>query len=426
MDEILRLRIDRLGRRGEGVADRDGAVVYLPYALPGEIVSAAVAGDRGQLVETLVARPDRVAPVCPYYGRCGGCAVQTLPTAAYAAWKRDLAVSALERARVAAVVAPLVDAHGAGRRRATFHVRFPSAAGRSPEVGFMEARAHTVVDLGFCPILDPAMADALPAARALAVGLRDHLRKPFDALVTATDSGLDVDLRGAGPLAPDARGALLAAAARLDLARVANHGDVLLARRAPGLSVGAARVALPPGAFLQATRRGEEVLGSLVRDAVARSGRVADLFCGIGTFALRLAASADVCAWDADEAAITALHRAARATPALRPVAAATRDLFGRPLIEAELDAFDAVVFDPPRAGAAAQARRLARSRVPTVVAVSCDPGTFARDAATLVGGGYAVERVTPVDQFRYSPHIEIVAVFRRSKAGAKRRRLLS
>ncbi|RYC32274.1 class I SAM-dependent RNA methyltransferase [Lichenibacterium minor] len=422
--DAVRLAIDHLGRRGEGVAHRDGDTVYVPYALPGETVLAERDGERARIVETLVARPDRLEPVCPYYGTCGGCAVQTLPAPDYLAWKRDLVVTALAKAGLDAPVAPALDAHGAGRRRATFHSRL-DAPRSPPRVGFMQARAHAIVDLAFCPILSSGMAGALPAARRVAAILSQSGR-PLDIVVTATDTGLDLDLRGLGKADHAQTRALISAAAALDLARLSNHGDVLVEARAPTLRMGRAALAMPPGAFLQATAAGEEALVERVRAGIGGAKRVADLFCGVGTFALRLGETASVTAVDSERAALAALVRAAAGAPGLRQPKTELRDLFKRPLAEAELAAFDAVVFDPPRAGAAAQAAEIARSGVPRVVAVSCDPGTFARDAATLVAGGYRIESVEPVDQFRYSAHVELVALFTRPAAPPKKRKLLS
>ncbi len=321
-------------------------------------------------------------------------------------------------------MAPTLDAHGAGRRRATFHSRL-DAPRAPPRVGFMQARAHSIVDLAFCPILSPGMAGALPAARRVAAILSQSGR-PLDIVVTATDTGLDLDLRGLGKADDAQTRALISAAAALDLARLSNHGDVLVEARAPTLRMGGAALVLPPGAFLQATAAGEDALAGRVRAGVGGAKRVADLFCGVGTFALRLGEAAAVTAVDSERAAMAALVRAAAGAAGLRQPRTELRDLFKRPLAAAELAAFDAVVFDPPRAGAAAQAAEIARSGVPRVVAVSCDPGTFSRDAATLVAGGYRIEGVEPVDQFRYSAHVELVAVFTRPAAAPKKRKLLS
>jgi 23S rRNA (uracil1939-C5)-methyltransferase len=249
------------------------------------------------------------------------------------------------------------------------------------------------------------------------------LNKPLDILITATETGLDVDFRGTGEIdAPHMR-KLVAEAERLDLARLSNHGAIVIERRAPQLAMGAAIIAPPPGAFLQATRAGEEVLARLAADGAGDIRRAADLFAGVGTFALRLAERAQVHAVESEKGALAALARAAgHASPALKPVSIETRDLVRRPMAAVELAPFDAIVFDPPRAGAEAQAREIAKSVVPVVVGVSCNVQTFTRDARILIDGGYTLESVTPVDQFRHSPHVELVAIFRRPKAKGRRK----
>jgi 23S rRNA (uracil1939-C5)-methyltransferase len=422
---LQKLTIAMLGQRGEGVAQGPAGRVFTPYAAPGDIISASVEGERGQIAEILTPGPDRIAPFCPWFATCGGCAIQHIAPVAYAEWKRGLVVAALAHAGVAAQVGALVDAHGAGRRRATFHARMEGTGpGATAHVGFMRARAHAIVEIGFCPILAPEMAGALPAARALAQSLAGR-GKPLDILVTATREGLDIDLRGAGRLDDAERQRLIATAASLDLARLSNHGETLIARRTPSLVMGEAVLRPSPGAFLQATQAGEETLARQVIAAVGEGKRVADLFAGVGTFALRLAGGREIFAVESDSAALAALERASHA-PTLRAVKTDQRDLFRRPLAGDELRRFDAVVFDPPRVGAQAQAQALAASPVPTLVAVSCAAQTFARDAKILVEGGYRLESVTPIDQFRHSPHVEIVGVFRRAAKGARpKRRLL-
>jgi 23S rRNA (uracil1939-C5)-methyltransferase len=288
-------------------------------------------------------------------------------------------------------------------------------------VGYMAARSHEVVEIAFCPIAEPALKEPAPAiARALAARLAPA-RKPLDVQITATGSGFDVDLRGHGPATDRQRRELIALAAELDLARLSLHGDVLVERRPPVIVMGRAAVVPPPGSFLQATREGEECLARLVLESCTGAKRVADLFSGVGPFALRLAEGAEVHAAETDRDSMAALDRAARGTPGLRRVTVEVRDLFRRPLLTPELDKFDAVVMDPPRAGAEAQARQLAASKVPLVVNVSCDAGTFARDAAILIAAGYRLERVVPVDQFKHSPHVELVGVLRRERATKRR-----
>jgi 23S rRNA (uracil1939-C5)-methyltransferase len=327
--------------------------------------------------------------------------------ASYYAWKRDLVVTALRQASIDAEVAELIDAHGEGRRRAVFHARHTKRD--VIEVGFSAARAHNVIAIDRCPILAKSLDGAIKSAWAVAE-LLGPTRKPLDIHITATDEGLDVDVRGSGPLTAATMGSLARAAERQNLARLTRHGELIAQARAPSLRMGSARVLLPPAAFLQATVEGEAVLSRLVLDACAGAKHVADLFAGVGPFALRLAATARVRAFDADEAAVAALKRAAETTRGLKSVEAQRRDLFRSPLSGAELARCEAVVFDPPRQGAHAQSRELAASGVPTIVAVSCNPGTFARDVRQLVDGGYHLTAVTPVDQFRYSSHVEIVA----------------
>jgi len=417
-----RLVIERLGNRGEGLALLGERRVFIPYALAGETVTAEVDGEHAHLVDIVEASPQRIAPICPHFEDCGGCAVQTLRADAYAAWKRSLVETALANAGLTLDVAPTVDAHGAGRRRVTFHARFDALKAR---VGYMAARSHRIVEIEACPLLAPELAGALPAARAIAAILAPR-GKPLDIAVTATLGGLDMELRGGGPLSETETGALLAVADAHDLARLTNHGKLVALRRAPQIKIGEATLTLPPGAFLQATQAGEETLAARVLSATAKAQNVADLFCGVGAFALRLARRAQVKAYDLDAGALAAMRAAAHATPGLRTLEDVTRDLFTRPLSARELNGFDAVVFDPPRAGAAAQAAEIARSEAPIVVAVSCHAQSFARDAAILLKGGYVIREITPIDQFRYAAHVEIVAVFEKAsgRKSAKRRLL--
>jgi 23S rRNA (uracil1939-C5)-methyltransferase len=407
---VERLTIARLGNRGDGVADAPDGAIYVPGALAGEIVEVEkVAGhpDRRHLLQVESPSAERIAPICPHFGVCGGCAVQHLDAVPYRAWKRGLVVEALRQAGLDVPVAELVDAHGAGRRRAVFHARRGSHD--VLEVGFSAARAHRIVAIDRCPILAPGLDGAIEAAWAIAEAL-DPAGKPLDIAVTATDAGLDVDVRGSGPLTPMLIGALASVAAKHNLARLTRHGELIAQARPPTLRVGKGVVSLPPAAFLQATAEGEAVLAGLVLATGGRAAKVADLFAGVGPFALRLAERARVAAVDDNEDALAALKRAAAATAGLKPVDIERRDLFRRPLLAAELKTFDAVVFDPPRQGADMQARELAASNVPCIVAVSCYPGTFARDMRELTRGGYRLSDVTPVDQFRYAAHVEIVA----------------
>ena len=409
-----RLTIVRLAHRGDGIAETPAGPLYVPYTLPGETVTVEPAPgqpDRRNLLTVESASLERIAPVCPHFGVCGGCAMQHWQTGRYREWKRELVVETLRQAGLDAPIDKIIDAHGDGRRRATFHAR--RSGGATAEVGFTAARSHDVIAIDACPVLAPSLDGALKAARAIAEALSSQ-GKPLDIQVTATEDSLDIDVRGSGELNSARTGSLARVAQAQRLARLTRHGELVMQNSAPVVTMGRVRVALPPGGFLQATAAGETALAELVLAHAGKAKSVADLFCGVGPFALRLAERARVAAFDLDAAAVAALKQAANGVSGLKPVEAMARDLFRRPLVAQEMTKFDAVVFDPPRQGAQAQASELAKSKVPVVIAVSCSPATFARDAKLLLAGSYRLTRVTPVDQFRYSPHVEIVARFER------------
>jgi 23S rRNA (uracil1939-C5)-methyltransferase len=409
-----RLAIIRVAHRGDGVAETPAGPIFVPYTLPGETVEVeSIPGhpDRRHLLRVETASPERIEPFCPHFGICGGCAIQHWTAPHYREWKRSLVVEALAQAGLDAPVDALIDAHGDGRRRATFHARL--GARDILEVGFAALRAHHIVGIDRCPVLAPSLDGAIPAAWAIAEALKPQ-NKPLDIQATATDAGIDMDVRGSGALNAARMGVLARLAATHKLARLTRHGELIAQRATPTVMVGRAHVTLPPGSFLQATAAGELALARLVQDHVGSAKVIADLFCGLGPFALRLAERARVMAFDADAGAIAALKQATNMTSGLKPIDAETRDLFKRPLYAQELKRCDALVFDPPRQGAEAQARELAKSAVAVIVAVSCNATTFARDVRLLVDGGYRLKSVTPVDQFRHSAHVEIVAKLER------------
>ncbi len=419
MRETSEFSVDALARDGDGLA----GATSVAGALPGERVEARLEGAHWVADAVLVASPHRAKPFCPEYGRCGGCVAQHMDAPLYGDWKRQRIVDALAKADIGVPVAPLVDAHGAGRRRATFHARFPGEA--APEVGFMRRRSHAIIDIDACPLLCAALGEAPRVAREVARGAAGA-GKPLDIQITACLTGLDVDIRGLGP--PDealARG-LIRRAESLDLARLSVHGRTLIERRRPVIMIDGVEVTPPAGGFLQATEAGEDAIAALALPALKGAKTIADLFSGCGAFALRLARRHEVFAVDGDAPSIRALAEASARADGRRGLETLTRDLHQRPLRDAELDRFDGVLFDPPRAGAEAQARALAASQVPVVVAVSCDAGTFARDAALLIGGGYRLESVTPIDQFKHSAHVETVGVFGRTISAKRKKGWLS
>lgn len=397
--------IERLGHLGDGIAP---GPVYAARCLPGEVVEGARVGDRLEEVRIVTPSPDRVAPPCRHYRACGGCALQHASDGFVAAWKRDVVRAALAAQGLTPEIGAVATSPGASRRRAVFAARRTKAGALA---GFHGRASDVIAEVPGCTLLDPALLAGLPVARDLAMAGASR-KGSLAVSVTVSETGLDVAVSGGKP----ADGALLAQLAALagkhDLARLAWEGEVVATRRPPVQRFGGVAVVPPPGAFLQATSGGEAALVAAVTAAMGGARRIVDLFAGCGTFALPLARRAEVHAVEGSADMLAALDRGWRTATGLRRVTTEARDLFRRPLMADELSRFDAAVIDPPRAGAAAQTAALAGARVPLIAAVSCNPVTFARDAAVLVAAGYRLNGVQVVDQFRWSTHVELAATF--------------
>jgi 23S rRNA (uracil1939-C5)-methyltransferase len=407
---IERLTIEELGAQGDGIVHTPAGPIYVPFTLPGEVVTAEVKGQRGRLLAVEKPSDDRVEPASPHFGVCGGCAVQHLAPDPYAAWKRDKVVRALQSRGLDVQVEPLVHCPPGSRRRVTLTARVMD---NRTLLGFNAAQSHRIVEIEECPVALPQITAALGDLRALA-GLLATGTKQFRLTVTVTQTGLDIAAQDIGKLTEARRRRAVDLVMAKGFARLSVDGETVIEPAKPVVLFGDVPVAVPPGGFLQATAEAEHAMAALVTDHLAGARHVADLFAGSGTFALRLASRSRVHAAEGDAAALAALEEGARRAAGLKPVTAEKRDLFNRPLLPRELDAFDGLVFDPPRAGAEAQCRQIARSKVRRVAAVSCNPGTLARDLAILKEGGYRITRVTPIDQFLWSPHVEVVALLER------------
>lgn len=404
MGEVI---IERLGAKGDGVAHGDAGDVFVPNGLPGERWRVGAGGE-----ERLTDSDQRAAPSCRHFLQCGGCIAQHMSPDLYRDWKRGLVVEAFRHRGIEADVAPVVVVAGSSRRRAFFGVE---RRGGEVIIGFREEGMHTLVDLAECPVLDPKIVAAVPGLRAMARRVMVD-RAGGRLVVTKLDHGLDVSFdNGRKDLSPDERAHVAELARKMGLARLVVGGELIVAAGPPVVTIADVAVEIEPGLFLQAVPEAERLLADLCLKALPKSAKsVADLFSGVGTLTLPLARRAAMTAYDSDKRAITALNGAVRHAQGLKPVTAVLRDLFRDPLSARELAPFDAVVLDPPRAGAAMQAERLAKSKVPVVIAVSCNPATLARDARTLIDGGYRMGPVTPVDQFLYSAHVEALTVFKR------------
>ena len=418
----VELTIERLGHRGDGVGLHDGRWVYVPLTAPGDRVRVALGepvggGIASRLLELVAGGNDRAEPPCQHFGACGGCLLQHLTAAQQAQWKCDLIREALRRRGISdAALAPIATSPPHSRRRVVLAAR---RGHRTTFLGFNERHSRRIVDLECCPVSRAEVVSLLPPLRRLLSDLLPESAS-LDIAVTVLEDGLDVVFIGGAEPDLDTRGRLAAFADAEDLARLswrAAPGRPVepIAHRRPGtIRFGGVPVILPPGGFLQATEAGEAALVGITQAAVAGAGPVADLFCGAGAISLPLARHGRVLSVDDDREALAALTQAARQAGLGAAVETLARDLYRDPLTPEELAPFAAVVFDPPRAGARDQAAALGASAVPVVVAISCNPVSFARDARLLIDGGYRLHALTPVDQFLWSPHVELAAVFRR------------
>lgn len=419
MSKTETLEIDELGARGDGIAKTAGGPVFVPYTLAGETVTAIVDGRRAALLSVRTPSPDRIDPVCCHFETCGGCSLQHMGEDAYREWKADILTTALAAQGIdVSVVEPALFCAPRSRRRAVFSAILTE---KGVILGFQQAASNHVVDLQECHVVTPEIDAARPGIKTL---LETFLPAGKTVHVTVNQTTTGLDLAVEGKIAPDDRARRAAAdgVRAAGFARLTVNGEIILAPKRPLVAFGDVIVPPPPGAFLQAVPAMEEAMAGLVTAHMAKSKRVADLYAGCGTFALRLAKASTVHAVEGDGPALSALDRGFRdnSDKRLKPVTVERRDLVRRPLTAHELRVFDGVVFDPPRAGAEAQCREIAASTVRRVAAISCNPETLARDLKILIDAGFTLKSVTPVDQFIWTPHLEAVAQLERS--GGKKR----
>jgi 23S rRNA (uracil1939-C5)-methyltransferase len=412
----VKLTIEEMGPLGDGFARDHGRGVFVPFALPGEVVEADGEPPRLTLQSVLAQSAERVSPPCPHFGQCGGCQTQHWAAEPYQIWKRDLLISAFVKEGIDVKVAPLLTCPPAARRRATLKARR-----RDGEValGFMARGSDELIAIGPCPILRPALEAALPEFATLA-GTVLRGNEDVSIAVLEAQNGIAVAIEAEQMPTADMLTALVNRAARSGFLQVAVNSDIVFERAAPQIAFGETLVTPPPGGFLQGVAEIEEKMVALVVGHLKGAKTIVDLYAGSGTFAARLSEKARVHGVESEAAALAALEKA-KSPSGARPITAETRDLFEAPLTAAELNTYDAICLDPPRAGAEAQAAEIAQSAVPKVAYVSCDPASLARDAARLVRGGYKLESLSPLDQFLYTPHVEAVALFSKPKPKVKR-----
>ena len=413
-------KIFAIGAGGDGIADIENSngqmeKVFVPFTLPGEEVTLAVNGTRADVMAVLTPSPERTVPVCKHFMQCGGCAMQHWQAAPYRAWKVANVGAALNAVGIDAPMADLIISPPASRRRAVFTATMASG---KLVFGFNRMMSHSVEPIEECAVVVPAIVAALPALRSISAQLSTLAKGAFSLTVTTTETGLD--LRADKVKQPDEalRRALVNSVLKHGFARLAIGDEIIVEARPPCVTFGDVVVSPPAGGFLQATIEAEHAMQAIVGGHLEGAKKIADLYCGSGTFALPLARRATVHAVESEGAALNALDKAWRNATGLglkmRTLTTEKRDLAVRPLMTKELDKFDAVVIDPPRAGAETQMKQLAKSTVKRIAAVSCNPQTLARDLRILIDGGYKIASITPIDQFLWTPHVEVVVLLRR------------
>ncbi|PHQ71125.1 MAG: 23S rRNA (uracil(1939)-C(5))-methyltransferase RlmD [Sneathiella sp.] len=416
----VNLTIDHIGSSGDGVAFVDEKPVFVAYTAPGDVITAQLGEARGtghmaNLENILEAGTDRIAPACRHFGTCGGCSLQHLSPEFTATWKRQRIIDCLSKVGITDIdVEPTVTTALRSRRRVEF---IASRRKKGAMIGYHLRRSHQIFDVGDCPVLH---ADLLALVKPLRAMLVTLLPRNSQARITATrtDNGPDILITANIELDLAVREILAAFVADNTLSRVSIAqkpgavAEVIAAARNAEVMLGDVPVVIAPGGFLQATEAGEQALVRRAVSALSSSKNIVDLFAGCGSFSFPLAKTAKVHAVEGDEELAHALQNSANKN--ILPISTDVRDLFQRPLFPDELKSFDGLLFDPPRAGAQAQAEEIAKSNIETVVAVSCNPVSFSRDVAILVKAGYQLQSLLPVDQFLWSPHVEMIAVLTR------------
>ncbi|WP_455475773.1 class I SAM-dependent RNA methyltransferase [Bartonella sp. B17] len=404
--------IDHIGVNGYGISNTPNGSIYVPFTLPGEVATIALHGKYGTLIALEKKSPERVDAICQHFENCGGCTLQHWRSDAYRAWKRQLVVDALKKHKIDIFVSPLIECGYHSRRRITL-TALMTTQGRV--IGFNRYLSHDVVALEECPVTRLEIISQLDDIKALCALVSHHIKR-FHVTITSVKNGLDIALNGCTVRDEHTRQKMIHKALARGITRLSVEGEVFVEREKPLISFGDIHVEFPSGGFLQATFEAENVMGNIVLNHLKKAKNAVDLFSGVGTFALRMAKKMNVHAVENDGMALKNLKRAARFAIGLKTVTCEKRDLFRRPLSAKELECFDSVVFDPPRAGAQGQVHELAKANIPRVVAISCNPITFAHDLSLLVAGDYTIEQIIPIDQFLWSPHVEVVAVLSKKK----------
>ncbi|MDB4016611.1 class I SAM-dependent RNA methyltransferase [Amylibacter sp.] len=400
--------VDRLGQLGDGIIDSPNGEIFVPFTLPGEHIEGNVKNGRINSPRIIKPVSDRIKPACKHFKSCGGCSLQHASDTVISDWKIRKTQDALSQVNLHPEFRPIINSKAGSRRRATF------AAKRTKKgalVGFHGRASDVIIEISECPISDPILLSGMPAFSQLAI-LGSSRKAILRISATVSENGLDVKIDNGKKLSATEISKFAQICNQFKILRLMWNDDVIAQSNPPTQKMGLANVIPPSGAFLQATKSGEAALIKTVLEIIGPSKRVVDLFAGCGTFALPISSKATVHALEGDVNMIAALDSGWRAAGGLHDIKSETRDLFRRPLMPDEFKKIDAIVIDPPRAGAVSQVVEIAKANVGRIAFVSCNPATFARDASILCNNGYNLDWVQVIDQFLWNPHIELVAQF--------------
>ncbi|WP_332065903.1 class I SAM-dependent RNA methyltransferase [Bartonella sp. CB189] len=407
-----RVIIDHIGINGYGISTVSQSFVYVPFTLPEEVATITLHGKYGKLIALEKSSPERISAVCQHFESCGGCLLQHWHADSYRSWKRQLVVDALKNCGIDILVSPLIECGYHSRRRITLTVDITK---KGHVIGFNRYLSHDVIALKECPVTRLEIISRLNDIRVLCSFISNNAKR-FRVTITSVENGLDVAFNGCTVQDEYIRQKMIDTALQCKITRLSIGGEVLVEQEKPLIYFGDVCVEFPTGGFLQATSEAENIMGNIILTHLKGAKNAVDLFSGVGTFVLRMAKQVNVHAVENNTTALENLSRAARFSTGLKTVTWEKRDLFRCPLSAKELEFFDIVVFDPPRAGAKEQMGELAKAKIPRVIAISCNPVTFSRDLSILIAGGYILEKVIPIDQFLWSPHVEIIAILSKKK----------
>lgn len=408
---MTEVKIDFVGHKGDGVAHLNNQAIYVPFSIEGETVSIEGSGPRREVTAIKIASPERIKPICKYFGTCGGCQMQHMGESAYLKWKMGLVTEPLSRIGITVTPDMMLSYKDASRRKCVFNAQ---RTHEGMQLGFNEKSSTEIVSIEGCPVLVPAINEQFEAIHDL-VNSVPTTKHSLRVSVLETKNGLDISVEEAKPLSEAERQVLIKKTITHKFSRLTVNKETLIKTAEPHIEIASTIVSPPPSAFVQALKQAEDDMSDLVAEFLKGSKQVADLYCGIGTFALKLAENSAVYAVEESGDALNSLDQAWRDTGGkLKQVKTEKRNLERRPVTFGELKKMDGLVFDPPRAGAELQVKQIAKSRVKKVAAVSCNPATLATDLAILIKGGFVVKRIIPIDQFKYTPHVEVVVLLER------------